>query len=195
MQRYLSSEQWRKRPNTLEEGVIPQEGHSLLYSDCGVFFVLTHLPQRRGGERMLGHLQLWEQEVENNKARPWRQRRSRFWTLQGSSAQWNSLPLLLSLLLQPGRVLWGPRERSSPTMGLTHQSLGVRALEIRPAPSYQEMKRPSMEVETAPAAQEAAPGCHDNKLFVWQTELSWFPHSTRVEGMLLTHRVPVGAPH
>ena len=42
----------------------------------------------------------------------------------------------------------------------------------------------SMEVETAPAAQEAAPGCHDNKLLVWQTEL----HSTCVEGMPLTQQ-------
>lgn len=36
MQRYLSSEQWRKRPNKLE-GEVPQEGHSLLCSDCGFF--------------------------------------------------------------------------------------------------------------------------------------------------------------
>lgn len=38
MQRYLSSEQWRKRPNTLEERGIPQEGHSLLCPDCVFFF-------------------------------------------------------------------------------------------------------------------------------------------------------------
>ena len=69
MQRYLSSEQWRKRPDMLEERGSPQERHSLLCPDCG-FFILRHLPQRRGGERRLGYLQLWEQEVEKNKADP-----------------------------------------------------------------------------------------------------------------------------
>lgn len=51
-------------------------------------------------------------------------------------------------------------------MGLTHQSLGVRALEIRAALFYQELEVFSMKIKTAPPAQEAAPGCHDNKLLV-----------------------------
>ena len=66
------------------------------------------------------------------------------------------------LALVPARgVRWVLREHSSPSVGLTHRSLGVWA-----ALSYQELEVFSKQIKTAPAAQEVAPRCHDNKLLV-----------------------------
>lgn len=66
-------------------------------------------------------------------------------------------PLALVLPPQPGRVCWVLREHSSPYVGLTHQSLGVRALEIRAALFYQELEVFSMKIKTAPRSPGGSP--------------------------------------
>lgn len=140
------------------EGV-PQERHSLLCSDCGVCPEAPATEKRRREEA--GAPPVVGARGGEEQARPWRERRGRPWTPQRSSAQRNHLSLLLPQPPQPGRVLWVPREWMLPRLLYRSGSEGTCH---KASPIFLGLQF-SKEMETAPAAEEAAPKC--------QTTSSW----------------------
>lgn len=147
--------------------------------------------EKSRGERRLGHLQQWKEEIEKNEARPWRKQRSRSWNLQRSSAQWDSLSLFLSLPPQQGRILLGPQETRCSHSGAPSFKTGSagpwdKASPVLPGPKFW------IELEAAPAAKEGTLSCsHDNEL-CQENKLS-LPGS--LHPTWVTHRVVLGIPH
>ena len=101
-------------------GGIPQERHSLLCSDCGFCPEAPATEKRRRKEA--GAPPAVGAGGEEEQARPWRERRGRPWTPQGSSAQRNKSILAPA----PATPAWegplSPQGMSAPMTGLVHQS-------------------------------------------------------------------------